>query len=124
MLQLESGWQISIDYSSEWIFVRLESIGSEGVTPSFSESLWTIAAEQGVKRLVCEVAEAVYLNSYLIGQLVVLHKRFHLDGGTLRLCGLNDDNYNVLRMMQLSERFPNYDSREGAVMGYPPRKPR
>ena len=124
MLQLESGWQVSVDISTEWIFFRLESIGSENVKPPLSESIWEIARRHGIRRLVCDVAEAVCINSYLIGQFVLLHKRAYLDGGTLRLCGLSENNHAVLRMMRLGDRFPNYESREGAVMGYPPRKPR
>lgn len=124
MLQLESGWQVSIDFSAEWLFIRLEGIGSENSTPSFSESIWSIAQTHGLTRLVCELADHLNFNSYVIGQIVVLHKRAYLAGGTLRLCGLSDDNHSVLRMMHLGDRFPNYESREGAVMGYPPRKPR
>jgi anti-anti-sigma regulatory factor len=117
MLVLETGWGIAIDYSSEWLFFRLESVGSESVRPTLSESIWASAQERGIRRLVCELAELVSLNSYVIGQLVMLHKRAHLEGGVLRLCGFSRANYGVLRMMHLADRFPNFDSREDAVMG-------
>jgi anti-anti-sigma regulatory factor len=125
MLDLESGWQLSVDYSTEWVFFRLETVGAETVSPALSERLWEIARERGIKYLVCELGEGAWLTSYLIGQLVLLHKRAHLAGGRLRVCGLSDDNYSVLSLMHLADRFPNYETREGAVMGYSPRrKPR
>jgi anti-anti-sigma regulatory factor len=124
MLELASGWQMSVDYSPEWLFFRIESLGSEDIKSPLAESLWSIAEKQPAKRFVCELAENVWMSSYLIGQLVVLHKRAHLEGGTLRLCGLSDDNHSVLRVMGLGERFTNYATREDAVMGYRPRKPR
>jgi hypothetical protein len=46
--------------------------------PSLSQRLWEIAGERGIKCFVCEVAESVGLTSYLIGQIVVLHKRANL----------------------------------------------
>ena len=124
MLELASGWQMHVDYSPDWLFFRIENLGSEDIKSPLSESLWSMAEKHQIKRLVCELAENVWMNSLLIGQLVVLHKRAHLEGGTLRLCGLSDDNHSVLRVMGLGERLPNYATREDAVMGYRPRKPR
>ncbi len=124
MLDLTTGWQISVDASYEWLFFRVESSGSDCVRPTLSESLWSIAEKHQINRLVCELAEAVWMNSYLIGQFVMLHKRATLQGGTMRLCGLSVDKHDVLCVMGLGERFPNYATREDAVMGYRPRKPR
>ena len=124
MLVLASGWKMRVDYSLEWLFFRLESLGSENVIPALSESLWSIAQKNQINRLVCEMAESVWMNSYLVGQLLILHKRAHLEGGTVRLCELSDANHKVLRSMGFGERFPNYTSRKDAVMGHRPRKPR
>ncbi len=124
MLELATGWQIEIDYSPEWLFFRLLSIGDEEPNPSLSEMLWSIAEKHGINRLVFELADSALMNSYLVGQLVVLHKRAHLDCGRLRLCGFSVENHRVLRTMRFDERLPNYATREDAVMGYQPRKPR
>jgi anti-anti-sigma regulatory factor len=124
MLDLASGWNLHVDYSSEWLFFRLESLGSENVSPALSKSLWSVAQKNQIHCLVCELAESVWMNSYLVGQLLILHKRAHLEGGTLRLCELSAENYSVVRSMGFGERFPNYTSREDAVMGHRPRKPR
>ena len=124
MLELATGWQISIDESAEWLFIRVESLGSDNIRPTLCDSLWSFADNRRINRLVCELADTVWMKSYLIGQLVMLHKRATLQGGTMRLCGLPDDKHDVLCVMGLGERFPNYTTREDAVMGYRPRKPR
>jgi anti-anti-sigma regulatory factor len=124
MLEVAADWKFQVDQSPEWLFVRVLHVGIDSVKPQISETLWSLAGEQGINRLVIELGEAAWLTSYLIGQLMVLHKRAHLDGGTVRLCGISERNYQVLEMMQLTERFPNYPTREAAVMGHAPRKPR
>ncbi len=124
MLDRTLGWQIHLDFSTDWIFVRIEKLGDESVVPPISQSLWAVAEERQIHRWVVEMASPVWMNSYLIGQLILLHKRATLEGGTLRLCGLSDDNHRVLRLMSLGERFPNYATREDAVMGHLPVKPR
>lgn len=125
MLQIAAGWELHVDHSSEWLFVRLERTESdvEPTTP-LAESLWEIAQGRDVRRIVIELGHAAPLTSYLIGQLVRLHKRVHLNGGVVRLAGWSPENHRVLQQMQLGDRFPNYASREDAVMGRFPRKPR
>jgi anti-anti-sigma regulatory factor len=124
MLQLAAGWQIDVDYSPDWLFMRLQGHSAREPFPPLSEALWSHAEEHGVNRLVFELGESVLLTSYVIGQLMLLHKRAHLDGGTLRVCGFTPANHQVLAMMQLAERFPNYATREDAVLGHLPRQPR
>lgn len=124
MLELATGWQLQLDFSEDWIFVRIEKLGSENVMPAISESLWELAKERQLHRWICELGGPVWMTSYLIGQLILLHKRASLEGGTLRLCGLSEDNYDVLHLMGLGERFPNYATREDAIMGRLPCKPR
>lgn len=112
------GWQLLVDESPEWLFFRLMRTG-ETYTPEppLAETLWKIVERQGRKRLVFEVVDEVRLTSYLVGQLVLLHKRAELVRGTFRLCSIPGHSYETLRMMGLTERFPNYRTREDAVMG-------
>jgi anti-anti-sigma regulatory factor len=113
------GWQIRTDVSLEWIFLRvtcsdLEADGS----PPIAETAWSLAEEHGVNRIVVELDASARLTSYLIGQLVLLHKRCYLAGGVVRLCGLSEQQFAVIQLMRLAERLPNYAGREAAVMGY------
>ncbi len=77
-----------------------------------------------VNRVVLELDEVEQLNSTLLGQLVLLHKRVHANGGIMRLSGLRQDSQQVLRMFQLEDRFPRYVLRCDAVRGTLPSKPR
>jgi anti-anti-sigma regulatory factor len=124
MLELATNWRIEIDRSPEWLFFRIESAGLDELKHPLSRTFWATATESSINRIVVELADGVLLSSYLIGQLIVLHKRAHLDGGIVRLCGLSEHNCEALEMMRLDDRFPNYASREAAVMGHYPNKPR
>lgn len=125
MLQLADGWQIDVDHGPEWLFFHLRRCTDVlGSTPNLAETIWTAAAEHAIDRLVVEFDAACLLSSFVVGQLVLLHKRAHLAGGVVRLCGLSDEQYRVIQASQLAERLPNYRDREAAVMGYRPQKPR
>jgi anti-anti-sigma regulatory factor len=56
------------------------------------------------------------LQSYLIGQLVMLHNRIHKQGGVLRLVGLSDRNHEILKICRLDAHFPKYQSCRDAVL--------
>ena len=80
------------------------------------------------KSMAHKIADALEqvpkLNSHLIGQLLLLHRRIRDRDGLLRLCGLSEYNQRVLKMHGLLDRFPAYDSLEEAVLGASPTKPR
>jgi anti-anti-sigma regulatory factor len=114
-------WQLSVDESSEWLFFHLQRLG-QGFTPEppLAATVWKIVEERGRRRLVFELHEGTLLTSFLVGQLVLLHKRAVMAQGTFRLCGFSEQNHLTLRLMGLAERFPNFRSREDAVMGHLP----
>jgi anti-anti-sigma regulatory factor len=113
------GWQIRADASPEWIFLRVACLESNAdASPPIAEFAWSLAERHGVNRMVLELDESARLSSYVIGQLLLLQKRCHLNGGVVRLCGLNEEQSSVLQLMRLAERLPNFRNREAAVMGY------
>ena len=125
MLELAEGWRLELDFSSEWLFLRLYCHGYDAESsPPLAERAWSIAEQYDINRIVIEVDHETLLSSYLVGQFILLHKRAHLSDGVMRLCGLTPENYRVIELMHLSDRFPNYPDREHAVMGYRPNKPR
>jgi anti-anti-sigma factor len=69
---------------------------------------------------VLELDEIGYLRSWMIGELVRLHKRVMTQGGMLRLSGVSPEAETVLRICRISDRFPAYRNRTDAVMGYRP----
>jgi anti-sigma B factor antagonist len=113
------GWQISTDVSPEWIFLRVTCSGADADgSPPIAETAWSLAEEYRVNRLVVELDASTRLTSFLIGQLILLHKRCLLNGGVVRLCGMSVEHYSVIQLMRLADRLPNYADREAAVMGY------
>ena len=108
MLQLANGWQLSFDYSPEWLFIRVGNTGYEADShPPLTETVWSLSEEHEIYRLVFELEDEALLNSYLIGQLILRHKRAHISGGVVRLWGLSPANYHVLEIMRLAGRFPD-----------------
>lgn len=115
------GWRICTDVSQDWIFLRVVCSDPEADgCPPIAETAWSLAEKHGVIRLVIELEASAGISSYVIGQLLLLHKRCHLNGGVVRLCGVTADQYSVIKLMRLADRLPNYPSREAAVMGCRP----
>ncbi|MBP90851.1 MAG: hypothetical protein CMJ64_29765 [Planctomycetaceae bacterium] len=124
-LDLAPGWTIDVDRGPDWLFIRLHGerpFETEDV--ELAEPLWQLMQQHFVHRIVLELDEVPVLHSRLIGELVRLHKRVESQSGLLRLCGLSDVNQQVLRTMHIADRFPQYATREAAVMGDRPTQPR
>lgn len=121
-----AGWELATDLSPEWLFVRLVRRWEHAQyepEPDVANLVWATAEQHGLKRIVFELDGNAPLTSFVIGQLILLHKRASLSDGVLRLSGLTAEHYHVLELMLLNDRFPNYASREDAVMGRTPQPP-
>jgi anti-anti-sigma factor len=125
-VDLAPGWTVELDRGPDWLFARLHgptSSDAEGVP--LAERLVAMLDNEFVHRIVLELDEIELLRSPLLGELVRLHKRVCSRDGVMRICGLSDSNYEVLRSSRLHDRFPRYTTREEAVLGYRrPNKPR
>jgi anti-anti-sigma regulatory factor len=117
MFHASRDWRFDVEIGSGWLFLRLFP-SDEEQSPSLAERIWAVADEHSIYRFVIELSDDLLLTSALIGQLVLLHKRSHQQGGLTRLCGLSPDTYQVIETMRLADRFPNYESREQAMAGY------
>ncbi len=125
MVQIGEGWELDVERGPDWLFVRPHFVSSQATeTPLLAEQIWSLLKQNFTNRLVLELDQIRFLHSYLIGQLVWLHKRIHTQGGIMRISGLSTPNQEVLRISQLDGRFPQYLNREDAVMGYRPTQPR
>ena len=125
MVQIAEGWMVDVERGPDWLFVR-PRFAARGATdtPRLAEEIWSLLEQNFTTRLVLELDQIPFLHSYLIGQLVWLHKRIHGHGGVMRICGLSQCNQDVLRICRLDNCFPQYLSREDAVMGHRPTQPR
>jgi anti-anti-sigma factor len=103
----------------------------EGV--DLANRIWKALEQQFTYRLVLELDDLEILRSYLLGQLVVLHKRIHERGGMLRLSGLSENSLRALQACRLDHSFSRYRTRDEAIKShvrdefvsdYAPAKPR
>jgi anti-anti-sigma factor len=127
MLELASEWTVEVQRGPDWLFVRLhgpDDGDAEGT--DLANRLWSMLEQHFTYRVVIELDDVPVLRSYLLGQLVMLHKRIHSRGGMLRLSGLSEDHLAALRACRLDHTFSRYPTREDAIMGtgYVPRQPR
>lgn len=124
VVDLIPGWTLQTDRGPDWLFIKpIPPADQQGVEVDLAEAIWERMQQQFCHRLVLEMDQVPLLRSWLIGQLVMLHKRITSHDGLMRISGMSDGNQEVLHMVRLDDRFPQYADRGAAVMGYRP-KPR
>ena len=125
LLELAPEWTTEIDRGPDWLFVRPRPPrqGDTGEI-ALAEIIWEKLEQSFCHRVVLELDDVTFLRSWMVGELVRLHKRVTTHGGMLRLCGVSAANQDVLRTCRLNDRLPAYRNRTDAVMGYRPPQPR
>lgn len=137
MIGLSQGWSLQVDRGPDWLFVRpglvAEGDGScEGGfaaedcadDASLADGIWSVIEQHFIYRVVVECDQLGRLTSDMISQLLTLNRRIRGHGGTLRLCGLSDDNQELLRQCRIDRFFPRFSDRSQAVLGNRPLQPR
>ncbi|MBX3411434.1 MAG: STAS domain-containing protein [Pirellulales bacterium] len=125
MVELARGWLADIERGPDWLFVRLQKPEfAADDAPPLADSVWELLEQHFVHRVVVEMDQIEWLQSYLVGQLVLLHRRATQHGGIVRLSGLSPANRDILAGLRLENRFPYYANRDDAVLGYLPKQPR
>ena len=125
VLETARTWSVSVDRGPDWLFIRLEPASGTPVDyAGMAEQVWQVVQQHFVYRVVLEMQGVTVCPSSLIGQLVLLHKRLHTQGGVLRLCGLSPNQEQAIQCSRLDARFPAYPNREQAVWGHRPPQPR
>jgi len=118
MTEIAPGWTADAERSGDWLLVRLRVADSNLMDePPLAERLWDLLQQHALQQLVLELDQIQVLRSYLVGQLVLLHKRAFVHGGQVRLCGLSPHNYEVIHVCRLADRFPAYRNRDEALRG-------
>jgi len=125
LLELAPEWAVEIDRGPDWLFIRLRPPpGPDSGEVPLAEMIWQRLEQSFCHRVVLELDDVRWMRSWMIGELVKLHKRLAASGGMMRLCGLSEANQEVLRACRLNDRFPAYRNRTDAVMGHRPMQPR
>jgi len=125
MVLTTQGYCFDVERGPDWLYVRL-SMSTVPVEDSsgLADEIWEQLQRQFTYRAVLEMHDVPMLTSELIGQLIVLLKRAHEQGGALRLCGLSEACQESLKICRLQQQLPNYRDREEAVHGSLPHQPR
>jgi hypothetical protein len=116
MHEFARGWGTELEYLTDWLVIRLYAFGNDRENePALADALFGIAEAQHRFRVIVEPDLSVDFRSYLVGQFITLHKRLHLRGGALRLSGVSAGNYDVLRLMRLTDHIPAFPDRHAAL---------
>jgi anti-anti-sigma factor len=126
MVCIARGWELDVERGPDWLLIRPRLLSKDAeAAPPLAEQIWGLLEQHMTHRLVLELDQLNFLGSYLIGQLVWLHKRICTQGGLMRICGLSPANREVLHICRLDDRFPDYMDRTAAIMGnFRPTQPR
>jgi anti-anti-sigma regulatory factor len=118
LAELSCDWTFDVSRGPDWLFIKVGG-PPNGDAEGFplAETVWDMLQQHFARRVVLEMSEVPILRSYVVGQLVQLHKRINTHGGLMRIAGLSEDNFSVLLGCRLHERFPQYATCEDAVMG-------
>jgi anti-anti-sigma regulatory factor len=112
------GWHVDVDQGTDWLYLRPHAPNEDALQDApLADMLWQFAQERSAFWLIIDLETVARLNSYLVGQLMLIHKRAHLNKGRMRLCGVSSDNYRVIEALRLVDRFPHYATRSDAEMG-------
>ena len=76
--------------------------------------------EPAVRNLVIDLTRAEYYGSVIIGALNTMVNRILENGGKVATCNASEEMQNVLKIMNLTERWPNYPSRRKALKAMKP----
>jgi anti-anti-sigma factor len=125
MLATAPGCELDVQRGPDWLLVRVKNFElSEHELPNLADRIWALLERHFTYRLVLELDRVPVLSGFLIGQLVELCRRIEEHDGVMRVCGLSEDNREVLRACHLNERLLPSEDREEAIMGRPHPRPR
>jgi anti-anti-sigma factor len=118
MIDVVPTWNLEVERGPDWLFVKVRDLdeGSSSLH-SFGQHVWSLMQQYLVKRLVLELNELGPLSSQGLGQLVLLQKRINAAGGQMRICGLSEQNREILQLCRLLDRFHPFEDRKDAVLG-------
>jgi anti-anti-sigma regulatory factor len=115
-----SGCDLDVERGPGWLLVRVRNFdAAESDEPSLAERVWSLLQQHFTYRVVLELDDLQVLNSYLVGQLIQLHRWIEERDGVMRVCGLSPYNRQVLHASHLDDRLLPYGDRQEAVMGGP-----
>src|SRR5947209_3614740 len=74
-------------------------------SPAVGEELLGLAEGREGTRFLLDLGAVEFLTSTMLGLLVSLHKKLRAGGGSLALCGVSPDVYEVFETARLNQVF-------------------
>ncbi|MEM6799030.1 MAG: STAS domain-containing protein [Planctomycetota bacterium] len=109
-------WSATFTQDGPWTVARLHpGPRPYGDVIGLAIPLWQEMERRWATLLVLEMDEVDFLSSSLMGELVRLYKRIAGRSGALRLCGLQPECAEALRVCRLDEVLPAYVSHHDAT---------
>jgi anti-sigma B factor antagonist len=79
------------------------------------EQLFSLVDQEGRRKLLLNFGNVEYLSSAALGKLITLNKKLQQSGGTLILCNIDPQIYEVFEITKL-DKFFNIQKEEQAAL--------
>lgn len=77
--------------------------------------LFGLVDDDGRRKIVLDFSNVEYLSSAALGKLITMNKKVGDSGGTLRLCSIRPDIFEVFAITRLNKVFDIRDDQQAAL---------
>ena len=82
------------------------------------QELFRLVEEENRQKLVLNFAQVDFLSSAALGKLIALHNKAHSRGGTVRLCCIRPEIYEVFLITKLNRLFDIREDEADALAAF------
>lgn len=79
--------------------------------------MFGLVEDDGRRKIILDFVNVEYLSSAALGKLIVMDKKVKAVQGTLRMCAVRPEIYEVFKITKLNKLFDVYDTQEQALEG-------
>ena len=114
------GPNIEVVNEGEITIVKLKDkeILEESVIHNISESIFSVVAENPGIKLVLDFSQVKHFSSSALGMLIRINKRVEEMGGTLKLCQIRANLYEIFIITNLNKIFEIYPEKQQALSSF------
>jgi anti-anti-sigma regulatory factor len=109
------GWDIAVERGPDWLFLRLERGGGQGMQRPLADQLMQLIRVNHAHRVVVEFDGVDPLDDALVDAIAVVGSRVRDEGGLIRVCGLSAGGARRLESSDQAGDIPHFESRSAAV---------
>jgi anti-anti-sigma regulatory factor len=108
------GWDIAVERGPDWLFLRLERGGGQGMQRPLADQLMQLIRVNHAHRVVVEFDGVDPLDDALVDAIAVVGSRVRDEGGLIRVCGLSAGGVRRLESSDQAGDIPHFESRSAA----------